>query len=159
MNILSKTKAIILGLVLVLGFSSAVYASPIIVYEKVEFIDGFATSNESFTVPVAGSYLATLTDFGIPVPFDFLLFAVTTTTTPMGSLMTTSGSPGSDSFVFDAMPGVTYFANVAGDAGVFDSMELSLFGADVRLVPLPASALLFASGLIGFAWFRMRARK
>jgi hypothetical protein len=144
---MTKDKKLVqIALVLfVVSFTAQVDAS-IVVYEKVAFITGSDSINESFTVPVSGECNATLTDFEFPVLFDFLIFAVTTGTQMMGYTI------GPGSFLFDAVPGVTYFANIAGDAGAInDGLELGLFGAQVSLnaVPVPATLLLFASGLLG----------
>jgi hypothetical protein len=144
---MSKSKKLvqIVLILLLVGFTAQVDAS-LVVYEKVAFIAGFDSVNESFTVPVAGECTATLTDFEFPVAFDFLIFAVTTGTEMMGFV----DIPGS--FVFDAVPGVTYFANIAGDAGAINGgLELGLFGAQVSLtaIPVPATLFLFGSGLVG----------
>lgn len=109
-------------------------------YEKSAFINGVGIFSDTFTVPVAGTYQATLTDMAFPTAFDALFFAVSTSTGLEG------GVSSSGSFTFDATPGITYFANIAGLTS--GPLNLGLFGAEVALVPIPAAAMLFASAVI-----------
>jgi hypothetical protein len=56
-------------------------------------------------------------------------------------------------FKFQADPGI-FSANVLGVAG--GEPDLSLFRVQVSTAPIPASALLFASGLIALISLRRR---
>jgi hypothetical protein len=158
-KLVSKTLRGVLGACALFAFTAGgVHAAAVPpsfgdpVYEKVAFIVGDGTFNEAFTVDFAGNYQASITDFGVPERFDFLLFAVTTTKNVMGSMvletMSGPGTPDSKSFTFFAEPGITYFANIAGSSSSAP-FALGLFGAEVTYVPIPAAAALLLSALLG----------
>ena len=131
-----------MGLLLAMLFPAIGHAATVSpVYEKVSFVVGTETFSDSFTVPVAGTYKATLTDQNYPAPFATLLLAVSTSQALLGG-----ADLSTPQFTFEAQPGVTYFASIAAIAG--PGMDIGLFGADVALVPIPAAAMLFASALI-----------
>jgi len=112
-----------------------------VVFETTGFftgtVPGFA--NPSFTIATGGNYLATLSDLSFgPMGFSALLMSVSTSTINLGN----TSSPGS--FSFTASPG-EYFANVIG----LPTGLGGLFGIQISQVPVPATAYLLGSGLIG----------
>jgi hypothetical protein len=102
--------------------------------------------NDVFEITEAGSYLATLTDFGFPVPMVATGMDVTTSTDLLGKLT----APGS--FIFDATPG-NYFVSFFGFADVFSDKlpdtRLGQYGIEITQIPVPPAAWLFGSGLLG----------
>jgi hypothetical protein len=149
----------IVVVLLLLGITCGAQASTI-VFEKVAFVSGFETFNESFAVDVAGDYQATLTDLGpdagLP-PLETLIFAVSTTSEVLGF------TNGEGTFPLYLTPGINYFANIAADAGLVQgtNIELGLFGASVvsSEAPIPASLLLLGSGLVALLGFRKRSQR
>lgn len=127
----------VLLLSVLVGRAQAATVPP--VYQNVGPIFGVELIIEPFTVDVAGNYQMTLIDFGVPDPFDSLFFAVTTNSTLEGVIV------GSGTSTFLATPEVTYFARIFGDAR--GGVNLGLFGAQVAVVPLPASAILLGSAM------------
>lgn len=115
----------------------------LVVYEDVGFIKDTGYFSDAFQIAAAGTYKATLTDFDFPSLFDELSLIVSTATTTQGKSLV----PGS--FTFDALPG-TYYASLFGIAG--GPLEMGLYGVQIEqmtvaAVPLPAAAVLLASGL------------
>jgi hypothetical protein len=94
--------------------------------------------------------MVTLSDLSVPDNFGFsyLFLSISTSTNTIYFIE----EPGS--FNFTAMPGETYFANVAGIGS--GNLEMGNFGIEVKAVPIPASALLLGSGLFGLVLVRRR---
>ncbi len=112
-----------------------------VVFESTGFFSGAVPgfANPSFTITTGGNYLATLSDLSFgPMGFSTLLMSVSTSTISLGN----TSSPGSFSFM--ASPG-KYFANVVG----LSTGLGGIFGLQISQVPVPATAYLFGSGLIG----------
>ena len=112
-----------------------------VVFETTGFfagtVPGFA--NPSFTITTGGGYVATLSDLSFdPLGFSTLLMSVSTSTINLGHI----SSPGS--FSFTASPG-EYFANVVGVPTGLGG----IFGIQISQIPVPATAYLLGSGLIG----------
>lgn len=152
----TKLTALISGLAMLIVMSGA-QAS--VVYENADTLIGdldamvtsFTLSEADFANMDAAEpsiLLATLTDFQSPAAFDVLTLAVTSSSKLFGSL----DAPGSFSFAPDG-PG-TYFAHILGDPG--GTLDASSFGVKIEwvamasaiTVPVPAAAVLFASGLL-----------
>lgn len=127
------------------------FAGASTVFETTGFItgtEGVTFDFEADTAPF--TYRTTLSDlsedpfFG----FTFLYLAITTSGNTVGSIV------GPGSFLFDATPGETYFANIFGTGG--GTMGAGLFGIEITAVPVPPALLLLGSGL--FALFALRKR-
>ena len=113
-----------------------------VVYDNVELFKTETFFTEVFEISDAGSYMATLTDFNFPAPMVGTGMSVTTATDMLGSLM----APGS--FNFNATPG-KYFVSFFGNADTHKCSRLGQYGIEISQVPVPATALLFVSGLLG----------
>ena len=130
----------LIGAVALVCAAGAAQASTV-VFDTTGFFAGTAPgfANPSFTISTGGNYLATLSDLSFgPLGFSTLLMSVSTSTSNLGS----TSSPGS--FSFTASPG-EYFANVIG----LPTGLGGLFGIQISQVPVPATAYLLGSGLIG----------
>lgn len=120
-----------------------------------EIVIGDEKFSYDFQVAQDGDYMMSISDFGALAgdPFatmDTLALIVTSGVDFLGAV---NAAGGTDSFVFMAMPDVTYTATVRA---VVDG--LGAFGAGVALVPIPAAGLLFASALAGLAVVGRRRR-
>jgi hypothetical protein len=80
--------------------------------------------------------------------FEFLYLSITTATEFIDDIV------GPGSFAFTAMPGETYFVNVFG-VGAGEYLT-GLFGVEITAVPIPATILLFGSGILGMVFLRRR---
>ena len=124
-----------------------------IVFETTGWIIESGGVSNPFIADVAPfTYLVTLSDLSeLPsFGFDYLYLSITTATETIDSIV------GPGQFTFTAMPGETYFANVFGvGAGDF---ETGLFGVEIKAVPIPASAMLLGSGLLGLVLVRRKKR-
>ena len=142
--------------VLFLAVTHGAQAATITPFSKTAFAVGTEILNEGFTVPVAGTYTATILDFVTPGAFDTLLFALTTAS-PITFIDFVDGAGSMGMFTFLGEPGVDYVANIAaitGEAGI------GLFGAEVSLMtPIPQAAVLLGSGLLGLLILGFRIRK
>lgn len=131
----------LIGAVVLACAAGAAQASTV-VYETTGFLSGAVVpgfANPSFTITTGGNYLATLSDLSFgPMGFSTLLMSVSSSINSLGN----TSSPGS--FRFTASPG-TYFANVVGSPTGLGG----IFGLQISQVPVPATAYLFGSGLIG----------
>ena len=119
-----------------------------VVYEKVELFETQKIFTEQFEITEAGSYIATLTDFELPVPMVETGMDVTTATDLLGKLL----APGS--FIFDATPGnykVTFFGFADVFSSKLPSTKLGQYGIEISQIPIPAAVWLFGSGLLGLA--------
>ena len=130
---------------MILMLASGVQAATVL--DHVAFISGTATQMTEFEIMDGGLFKATLTDLELLSPFDVLALAITTGPDVVGTLV------GPGMFTFTADPG-TFVANVLGIAGGIS--DLSLYRVQVSAVPIPAPALLFASGLITLIALRRR---
>ena len=101
-----------------------------------------------FEIVEAGLYKATLTDYEFMATFDVLALAISKGKEIVGNPLLGSGM-----FNFQAEPG-NFTANILGVAG--GDLDLGLFRVQVSSVPIPAPALLFASGLIALVAMRRR---
>ncbi len=131
--------------VLILMFASGVQAATVL--DNVAFISGTETQMTEFEIMDSGLFQATLTDLEFLSAFDVLALAITTGPDVVGTVV------GSGMFTFAADAG-TYVANVFGIAGGVS--DLSLYRVQVAAVPIPATALLFSSGLIALIAMRRR---
>jgi hypothetical protein len=144
---------------LVVGvFLSASYAGAFIVSEEApvpidetEWIIGIGGLSFSFIADVAPlEYLVTLTDLS-QAPFfgfDFLYLSITTATEFIDDRV------GPGSLTFDAIAGEKYFVNIFGiGSGDYNA---GLFGLKVAAIPIPASFLLFGSGVIAMLFLKRR---
>ncbi|UCF93061.1 MAG: hypothetical protein JSW39_02585 [Desulfobacterales bacterium] len=135
------------AVVLLLMLMLATGAQAATVLDAFDFISGTDTRVYPFEIMNAGPYQVTLTDFEFLAPFEVLLLAITTGTTVVDTLV----GPGVSTF--QAAPG-DFVANILGVAG--EPFDLSSFRVQVAPVPIPATALLFSSGLIALIAVRRR---
>jgi hypothetical protein len=112
------------------------------VYDKVELFQTQTLFTDPFEIFDAGSYMATLADFGFPASMTNTGMNVTTTTDSLGSLL----APGS--FTFNATPG-NYFVSFFGFADA--PLQLGQYGIEISQIPIPAAVWLFGSGLLGLS--------
>lgn len=119
-----------------------------VVYEKVSVVPMMKFETEAFNVTTAGTYRATLSDFGFFDSFAHMGLAVTTSSELMGKIV------GPGSFTFDANPG-KYYASFAGIAGA-PSM-VSTYGIQIALVPEMETWAMMAMGL-GLVGYMVRRR-
>jgi hypothetical protein len=149
-------KSLLFTVVLVCSPALAAHASTVTPFATTNFVIGSETLNQPFMVTEAGTYKATIADFGNSTPFDTfdtLLFAVTTTG-PISFVDIADGAGTMDMFTFTGTPGVQYWANIVALLG--SPTAVGLFGAEVSLIPIPPSLLLLGSGLLGLVVMRRR---
>jgi hypothetical protein len=135
------------GVLLILMLASGAQAATVVL-DETDFIRGTETRMFPFEIVEGGLFKATLTDFEFLAPFDVLALAILKGKEIVGDPLLGSGM-----FKFLADPG-SFTANVLGVAG--NEPDLSLFRVQVSSVPIPAPALLFASGLIALIALRRR---
>lgn len=135
------------GVLLILMLASGTQASTLVLDEKY-FVSGMETKMFSFEIIESGLFKATLTDFEFMAPFDVLALAILKGNEIVGPPLSAPGM-----FEFQADPG-SFTANVLGVSG--DDPDLSLFRVQVDTVPIPAPALLLASGLFALIGLRRR---
>lgn len=145
-------KLLTLAALAITGFFSTSAFAEKVVFEDVSFLTGTNGKSNTFTINDSGKYQATLVDFDFPSTFNNLEMNIIDEGT--FKEVERMNSPGS--FVFDATPGI-YFANVWGDADASHN-NISLYGLkiarlSVSSVPLPASIVLFMSGLLLYVGF------
>jgi hypothetical protein len=129
----------IIGLiVLTLGLCSAQASTA--VYEDFQVVSSDTTSTTPIAIAQGGTYKATLVDFEFPVPFDILALGITQNLNPLGF------GVGTDTFTFNVPAPGTISAHLAAFPG---QGGLGTYGVAITAIPLPASALLFASAIIG----------
>lgn len=124
-------------------------ASP--VFEVTDYVTGIEGLTFSFDIgDVPGTFEANLNDLSFgPLAFEYLGLSISTATQALGAIE----SPGS--FYFNGIPGTTYYANIfAVGAGKHDT---GLFGVQVASVPIPASLVMFLSGIILISVVRRRS--
>ncbi len=122
-----------------------------IVFETTGWIIGKQAVNIPFQADVAPyTYLVILSDLSEATTFgfNFLYLSITTATGPVDSIF------GPGQFQFTATPGDTYWVNVIGEGG--GTFGAGLFGVEITAVPIPASILLFGSGILSMVFFRRR---
>lgn len=119
-----------------------------VVYADIGFIAGIDYFTVPFNIAHDGQYRTTLTDFGLPAPFDSLQFSVTSLTQSFGTLH----QPGS--FDFFAEPG-QYYASLFGDGGGF--YDVGLYGVQIAVVPEAEMWALMLAGIPLLA-YRLRRR-
>jgi len=135
------------GILLILMLASGAQAATVVLDES-GFMRGTEKRMFPFEIIEGGHFKATLTDLDFLAPFEVLALAILKGKEIIGDPIFGSGMT-----KFQADPGI-YSANVLGVAG--DEPDLSLFRVQVSTVPIPATALLFASGLIALIAVRRR---
>ena len=149
-----KLKSTLMAIAITILFIPSYAGASSIVFETTGWItdnQGFIYEFEASVSPF--SYTATLSDLSTDpfFGFDFLFLSITTSTSVIDSIV------GPGSFTFPATSGETYFANIFGTGG--GTTGTGLFGLEIKAVPIPATLMLLASGLIGLAGLRWRIRK
>ena len=119
---------------------------PLSVCSASNFVTSTDLSIFAFTIETANKYILTLTDTDFPSPLATLSLVLSTSTEAIDTLDTAG------TLMFFAAPG-TYFAQIYSEAALMSSGVYSL---QVRVVPLPATAVLFLSGLALFFTLRRR---
>ena len=136
------------GVLLILMLASGTQAATVVLDTEGVFIQGTETRMFPFEIIEGGLFKATLTDFEYVAPFDVLALAILKGNEIVGTPLSAPGM-----FEFQADPG-DFTANVLGVSG--DDPDLSLFRVEVSAVPIPATVLLLASGLIALIGLRRR---
>jgi len=122
----------------------------VVVFEDVQFIEGTQGIVTAFDISAPGNYIARLTDFAFPNPFDEIALSVVTSSASFGSVT------GAGEFAFTVDDPGQYFAVIFGVAGGLG--EIGLFGIEIaQVVPIPAPVVLFASALAVLGLTRRRA--
>ena len=114
------------------------------VFETTDQVKGIDFFRFCFTADVEPyTYQVTLSDLSVEpdTGFRFLALAVTSSWELLGYTF------GPGSFLFDADPGRTYYANILGIGG--GKSWTGEFGLKVEAVPIPATLMLFGSGILG----------
>jgi hypothetical protein len=149
----SNAKRILLILIVGIMFTPA-FVNASVVYEESVWITGMQGFNFDLPKLEPGLYQSTLSNMSVEnepfFGFDFLGLIVSTGSQTLGHIF----EPGS--FFFEVTPssGTNFFANVFGDgSGLFDT---GLAGIEISKVPIPATLLLFGSGLIGLIGVRRK---
>jgi hypothetical protein len=141
----NRTLKVAAWILLIVVFAFGAQAATVVLDEK-DFIRGRETRDYPFEIKEAGQFKATLTDLEFLAPFEILALVILEGTEIVGEPLLGHGM-----FKFQAEPGV-FNANVLGVAG--GNPDLSMFRVEVAAVPIPATALLFASGLIALIALR-----
>ena len=121
-----------------------------VVYETVEFVDGYDYSVVRFDDLALGTYQLTLTDFKFPDAFSQLGASISTATQSIGSIVLSGGVVLQDSIIFDVTAYDSYYLSVFGRG--LGANALGLYGIELKNlvsnVPLPASVVFLISGLL-----------
>lgn len=131
----------IIGIAILFLSISGVQASTV-VHDDFQIVDEYTLSKKEFDVFQPGTYKADLVDFEFPAAFSFLTLGIEQDLTPLGFRFGTGSftfnvtTPGTLTALLSAMPG-------AGGVGSY--------ALQITAIPIPASFLLFFSGLIGLA--------
>lgn len=155
-------KSLTFTIVLLFGLALTAHASTIAVDPPFSFTDVIfesASYKEPFKVEDAGTYKASIEDFGVNSildEFNTLLFVITATTglpspTLIGAI---NGAGGEAMFTFEGTPGIQYYAHIV--ALLSPGAVAGGFGAEVRLIPIPPTLLLLGSGLVSLVVLRRR---
>jgi hypothetical protein len=134
-------------IVLAVGLCSAQASTA--VYEDFQVVSGDTTSTTPIAIAQAGTYKATLVDFAFPVPFDVLALGITQNLNPLGIGF------GTGTFTFNVPAPGTLLAHLAAFPG---QGGLGTYGVEITAIPLPASAILFASAMIGLVFVGRRKK-
>lgn len=136
------------------GFSSS---GDDVVFQRVSFLTGDGLFTDNFSIDTAGTYQVTLTDFAFPNPMLETGINITSATESFGSLI------GPGSFAFDAAPGDYYLSFFGKATGLAQyGIEIAQYGIQISqignasAVPVPATAWLFSTGLVGLAGIMRR---
>ena len=143
--IINRTLKMAAWLILILMFAFGAQATTVVLDEE-DFMRGTETRMYPFEIEEVGHFKATLTDLEFLAPFEVLALVILGGTEIVGEPLSGPGM-----FKFQAAPGI-FNANVLGVAG--GDPDLSLFRVEVSAVPIPATALLFSSGLIALIALR-----
>ena len=119
---------------------------PLSVCSASNFVTATDLSIFAFTIETDNQYILTLKDTNFPAPLAAISLVLSTSIETLDTLDTTG------TLMFFAAPG-TYFAQIYSQAALMSSGVYSL---QVRVVPLPAAAVLFLSGLALFFTLRRR---
>jgi hypothetical protein len=144
MNISSTLKKALWTLVIMM-FAFGTQAATVVL-DEADFMRGTEARLFPFEIQETGNFTATLTDLKFLAPFEVLALVILKGTDVVGQPLAGPGM-----FNFQADPG-NFSANLLGVAG--GDSDLSLFRVEVSAVPIPAPALLFASGLAALIAFR-----
>lgn len=129
----------------ILGADSGDTAS--VLYSNSQMVQGAAANVATLTTPGAGELFLTLTDLDFPTSFASLQFALTDASAVLGSGLVDAGTV----LTLDLTQPTTLYADVfaltKGQAGV-GLYNLTATFLDSSPVPLPATGLLLAGGLL-----------
>jgi hypothetical protein len=123
------------------------------VFETTGWIIGTEGLVYEFTADIEPfTYQATITDLSVTPTFGLtnLFLSISTSTGVIDFRF------GEGSFVFPAIEGNTYFANVFGKGG--GDLAAGNFGLKIEAVPIPPSLVLFGSCILGMVLLRRKVR-
>ena len=133
-----------------------------VVYESVEFVDGYDYSVVRLDDLSLGTYQLTLTDFAFPEALSQLGVSLSTATESIGNILLTGSGILQESITFDITDHDSYYLSVFGRGS--SATALGLYGVELKNivshVPLPASIVFLLSGLsiLSISWVRTKFR-
>lgn len=148
MRVLRKLGTFVVAPVMLVVGSATANAAVVgdVVYQEFTYVvQDPIVLNSTFTLDTAGTYRAKLVDFGDVNPFDVLRMSIVDSGLNLVAGLSGGGAAGEWSTTFAGSAGAYRVSLVAIPDVV------SLFGAEVRMVPIPAAVWLFGSALLGLS--------
>jgi len=127
-----------------------------VVFESVEFVDGYDYQIARLDNLELGSYQLTLTDFAFPDPLAQVGVNLVTATESIANLMLGDTNQLQNTVAFDITNMDSYYLTMFGRSD--SAAGLGLYGVELTMVspvPLPLTALYLGSGL-ALLWLKRR---
>ena len=154
LSIIPKTS---IALALVIAGLPSAHATTVLV-DEIASITGLGSASYSFTIPVTGTYKASLYDVGRLIPNSGTPFsALAALITPSAQLVIADPGPGLASVAFVASTGSIYSATVTGFEP--NGTLTGKFAFNVQSVPLPIPVVLLGTALVSVTTIGRRARR